>query len=153
MSMMKIAGKTSGNKAVAVACEDNGNIKINREWKQVFTTIINNLEVRGTTVISTANEEQCFDCSPYAFVSLRVKNSLDADIQINFYEDEWKTTSDWLKNLDGSYITLSIPKGGFYFITPEDFPFLKYCKNLKMRIQPTSSATSGSLTIKAVGKC
>ena len=153
MSLLKMAGRDSQNKAVAVAVEDNGNMKMNREWKQVFHPIISASEIRGTEVVVTNTEELAFDCSPYAFVSLRIKNSLDADIQINFYEDRWVTTSDWMKGLDGSYITLSIPKGGYYFITPEDFPFLKYCNYLKMRIQPTSNATSGALSITAVGKC
>lgn len=153
MALLKMAGRNSQNNAVAVACEDNGNMKMNRNWKQEFKTIISGKEIRGTEVVTTCNDEQCFDCSQYAFVSLRVKNSLDADIEITFYEDEWVTTTDWVKGLDGTYMKLVIPKGGFFFITPEDFPYLKYCKNLKMRIQPTSAASSGALTIKAVGKC
>lgn len=150
MSMLRIAGKTKDNKAVGVACEDNGQVKTSREWKQNVVTLMNGQELRSNSVITIINDDS-FDASPYAFTTLRIHNELDANIKINFYDDLTKPTTGWLKNASGSYVEITIGKG-LFIVTPDDVPFLKYCNLLKLRIEPLSVPTTGKLTIHAVGK-
>lgn len=153
MSLLKFAGKNSKNQATAIACDDNGNLKVRKEGKQDVITLVNNLPLRNE-VVNTSDAP--IDCSAYDTISLRVIDSLDTSVTIYFLTDDSIAGTSWVKNIKNEWVMVTIPKPTVnptvFVITPEDVPFLKYCNNLKLRIAASPAASSGTLTIKVIGK-
>ncbi len=153
MSLLKFAGKNSKNQATAIACDDNGNLKVRKEGKQDVITLVNNFPLRSE-VVNTSDTP--IDCSGYDTISLRIIHNLNASVTLHFLTDDLVSGTSWIKNLNNDWISVTIPSPTvnptIFVVTPEDVPFLKYCNNLKLRIAASPAASSGTLTVKVIGK-
>ena len=85
--------------------------------------------------------------------SLRVYNTLDANVVINFYEDATNGMGYWLADKDNSAVGITLAHGNYYMaITPDDIPQLNYLSKIKLRVAAATTPTEGSITIYVVSK-
>lgn len=154
--MMKIAGKTSNSTAKGVRVDSDGNILAvaKREWEQTLLEVLTDDEIRDTTAKKVKPSPN--DVSSFAYISLRIVNSLDADISIQFYDDWHVTGGGVLKDIDGNAFEITVPAKvsatNYIVVTPDDLPILNLLHYLTLRVAAKTTPTSGSLTIFACGR-
>jgi hypothetical protein len=152
MSLIKMGGKSPDGKAKAVSVDANGNVGISRSWRSQTFVILNNAQPR-TDAAFTILGSSALDVRDFGFVSLRFDNSLGVPVNAMFYsDDENRNLDNWMMRNDRSYFSFVIPANGYSMLTPEDMPELNYFRFIKMRLQPQSAPTTGSLTIEVVAK-
>ena len=150
--VLKVAGKDPNGAVKAIAVDADGKDKVTRFWDSTVHVLVDNGQIReDSPVISTASNS--LDLSEYGFVSLRVLNSHDAEVSVMLYEDTAPAGDSWMRRLDGSSITFSVPANSLLIIiTPDDIPELNYIKYLKLRISAKTTPTQGSITVEAITK-
>ena len=150
--VLKIAGKDPNGAVKAIAVDADGKEKVTRLWDSTVHVLVDQGQIReDSPVISTASNS--LDLSEYGFVSLRVSNSHDAEIGVMLFQDVAPSGDSWMRRLDGSFITFSIPANSLMtIITPDDIPELNYIKYLKLRISAKTTPTEGSITVRAITK-
>lgn len=150
--VLKVAGKDPNGAVKAIAVDADGKEKVTRHWDSTVHALVDQGQIReDSPVISTASN--ALDLSEYGFVSLRVSNSHDADVTVMLLQDAAPSGDSWMRRLDGSFITFSIPANSLMtIITPDDIPELNYIKYLKLRISAKTTPTQGSITVRAITK-
>lgn len=134
--------------AVGISVDADGIVETKRIFENTEVSIIDSA-IRASTVLVLP--ETPIDISEYAFVSLRVRSSLDVAVQINLYADV--DTNAWAVDAYDNPLQINIPVSNrLFIITPEDFPAFNVLTKLKLRIAPASTPTTGSLKIWAVLK-
>ena len=154
--MMKIAGKTSGAVAKGIRVDSDGKLIVisEHEWTQTELVCLNASEIRDTNVVVAKPTNN--DVSRFAYISLRIVNSLDASVSIQVYDDWHVTGGSVLKDINGSTIEITVPAKESatqnIVVTPDDLPILNLLHYLTLRVQAKTTPTSGSLSIKAYGR-
>lgn len=142
--MMKIAGKTNDSTVAGVKVTTEGNIEDVRKWHYEYVNILNAAEIRDTSavVVDGGNVED------YGLISLRVINTLDQPIRIQFYTDSTRTGGSSTLNVDGKTYTKVVQNvSGVEILTANEIPFLNHLRYIKLRVTATTAPTSGNLTI------
>ena len=88
-NMMKICGKSEDGRALPFALDNDGVLKVKREWETVNTNIFAAYVTKTGTFKSTT-----FDCSDWGFVSLRIQNNGEKGepaVKFNIYSDRTGT--------------------------------------------------------------
>lgn len=116
-------------------------------WSNTIETLVSQLEIRDSSYHAAGS----VDISEYAFVSIRVGNSLGVPCTMNFYDDRIPTSTTWMSRPDGSYVSVNVPAGSC-IITADDLKELPYFKYLRPIITPASAPESGVITIQIVGR-
>lgn len=116
-------------------------------WSNTVETLVSQMEIRDANYHAAGS----IDISQYAFVSLRIGNSLGVPCTMNFYDDRISTSSTWMSRPDGSFVSVNIPVGTS-IITADDFKELPYMKFLRPIITPSAAPESGTITIQIVGR-
>lgn len=152
-NVMRIGGKADNNTVKGVSVSNDGYVRVEREWKVDATVLMQELEIRDTNAHWT-NENGALDVSDYAFVSIRVNSSLDADVNVVFGEDTHNLTTSLAKDAQGVVIGFSIPANtsGYFVYTPNDIPFLAVVRRLSFRVTAQSAPTKGDFSITVYAK-
>ena len=146
---LPVCGKNPSDLATPVEVTANGELKNVHIWETNKTALLSAEEIRNTTAVVT----NVVDVSDYAITSLRVYNSLDANVVINFYEDATNGMGYWLADKDNLPVGITLAHGTYYMaITPDDIPQLNYLSKIKLRVAAATTPTEGSLTIYVVSK-
>lgn len=149
MSMLKVAGVDGNGQAKAFRIDGTGRTEIAHTWAAEEISVLDSVQIRDTEAAWTDR----VNISGFATVSLRVRNSLDQPVAIVFGVDTGESNTTYLKNYGGSNLGFTIPSGsGIRLITPEEFPFLQYLKNIRIRYSCSTAPESGSLSIDIVGR-
>lgn len=150
MSMLKVAGTNANNAPKSLRTDDEGKLVVRHEWVTEETALVSGLEIRDTV----DHWSDRLDLGKYATVSLRVYNSHNKPVSIIFGRDYSSESTTYLKNYGGATLGFTIPaSSGSRMVTPEEFPFLQYLHNIKLRCAcPDEAPSSGSLYIAIVGK-
>lgn len=146
------------NNAVAKGVSVNSDGKIvsvaEREWKQDAMIVLENSSIRDTNAITAKPSSN--DVSSFAYVSLRIINSLDADISVKFYDDFHVTGGSVLEDINGNAIEINVPAKTNathnMIVTPDDIPALNLLHYLTLRVAAKTVPTSGTLSIYAYGR-
>lgn len=153
MSGIKFFGKDQDGNAKAVKVNNDGIVQVARVWENGVNTIFEQ-EIRDTNGRYT----NLIDVSEYAFVSLRIKNTLVANtdkvkVSFVFLPDVDTSGNTWLQDENGT-IECTVGGGGYdiTMITPDDYPVLNYLTKLRLRVEAKEIPTDGSLIIQAVCK-
>lgn len=149
MKLLSIAGKKDSGVASPFSLNNNGDVKAQRTWGIEEVTIFDALQIRETG----ANWASRISVGKYGTISLRISNTLDQPVVINIGSDFGDDNTTYQKNFGGANLGFVIPSGsGARMITPEEFPWLQYLQYAKLRASCDTAPTSGSVTIKLIGK-
>ena len=149
MSMIKIAGITDNGNPVGLRVDDDGNIQVEHTWEADRIDVFRDLAITDTA----AKWSDPIDISRYAIVSLRIHNSLDQPVTMQFGADTTDTTTAYLYDKNGSNIRLVANNDNkIEILTPEDLPVLHYLKHIRLRAQCDTAPTTGTLTVVIVGR-
>lgn len=149
MSMLKVAGTNADGIPKSFRTDPDGRAEVTHKWITDEIQFVSNVQIRGTEGAWSDR----VDVGEYATISLRVYNSHDQPVTIIFGRDYAAESTTYLKNYGGSNIGFTIPAdSGSRMITPEEFPFLQYLKNVKVRYECSTAPTSGALYMTIVGK-
>lgn len=149
MSMLKVAGTDENGLSKSFRTDADGRPEVTHKWVADEIAIVSGVQIRETGGVWSNR----VNVGEYATISLRVFNSQDQPVSIIFGRDDLTDNTTYLKNYGGSNIGFTIPaNSGLRMITPEEFPFLQYIKNVKVRYECSTAPTTGSLSIIIVGK-
>ena len=142
MSMMKIAGKSPSNTAVAVAADANGCVKVKHVWETVVETLLNEA-VSDTTAHYVPSNSANLDVSDFALVSIKVRNAADKPVNLILADK-----GNYLLNSSGEYNQVTVDAGKMIMITADDFPCLNVVPDFSIRYKYAEAPTnSGKLQI------
>ena len=147
MNVTPIGGKSPSSTLVGIAVDAYGVTKTKKEWENPVETIF-----EGTyedTVVHTQTGVAVSDCGLF---SLRVANTTDSTVNLTFRSDV--TSNDVaLKNPEGTNYEINVAQDSrFMMITPDDYPFMQWIRNLRLGIKFNAVPTTGTLTIYLVKK-
>lgn len=149
MGLLAVAGKNDSGNASAFSVNDLGEVKIQHEWKYDSFLIVDSEEIRSTDAVWSTG----YDVSKYATLSLRIYSNLDQPVSLIFSSDANASNTTYMKNYGGSNLGFTIPDdSGTRMITPEEFPFLQYLVNMRIRMSCSTAPTSGHISIRVIGK-
>lgn len=149
MNMLKVAGNNENGQPRAFLTDDAGRAVVVRKLESKEIRIVDSVEIRSTD----ANWSDRVDVSEFAFVSLRIGNSLDQPVNIIFGLDTGNDNTSYMKNYGGTNLGFTIPaNSGARMVTPEEFPFLQYLEHIKLRYSCGTEPTEGKLSIAIVGR-
>lgn len=149
MSMLKVAGTNADGIPKSFRTDPDGRAEVTHKWITDEIQFVSNVQIRGTEGAWSDR----VDVGEYATISLRVYNSHDQPVTIIFGRDYAAESTTYLKNYGGSNIGFTIPAdSSSRMITPEEFPFLQYLENVKVRYECSTAPTSGALYMTIVGK-
>ena len=148
MSMVKLAGITPDGAAKALAVNENGELKVNHIWETEQTVVMNE-QIRSTSAVTST----AIEIGKYALTSLRIKNTLNKEVDVMVYLDNSVSDTIYLYNAEGAPVKITMPNNGHDMIlTSDDYPFLNYLQYLHLRAQCSEAPTSGALKITVVGR-
>ena len=149
MSMLRVAGTDENGLPKSFRTDADGRPEVTHKWVADEIQVVSSVQIRGTESAWSGR----VNVGEYATISLRVGNSHDQPASIIFSRDDGSNNTTYLKNYGGTNIGFTIPaNSGLRMITPEEFPFLQYIKNVKVRYECSTAPTTGSLSIIIVGK-
>lgn len=149
MSMLKVAGVDENGQPKGIKTNSNGKPEIVHEWAADEISVFSGNQIRDTNAVWSSR----VDVSKYATISLRVQNTHDQPVDVIFGMDTGANNTTYLKNYGGSNLGFTIPASSdARLITPEEFPFLQYIKNIRIRCSCSTAPTAGSLSVTIVGK-
>lgn len=149
MSMLKVAGTDENGLPKSFRTDADGRQEVTHKWVTDEISVLSDVQIRGTE----AGWSNRVNVGEYATISLRVVNSHDQPVSIIFGKDYDTNNTSYLKNYGGSNISFTIPaNSGFRMITPEEFPFLQYLENVRVRYACSKAPTTGTLYMTIVGK-
>ncbi len=149
-NMLRVAGTRENGQAIGFKTDDVGRISITHKRSAECVTIFNRIELRDGNAVWSDK----VDISHFALCSLRISNTHNQPVNFIFAYDALNTdTTTYLKNYGGSNLGFTVPaNSGVRLITPEEFPFLQYLQNIKIRIQCPDAPDSGYLTVIVAGR-
>ena len=149
MSMLKVAGTDVNGLPKSFRTDADGRQEVTHKWVTDEIFIVSDVQIRET---GGAWSDRV-NVGEYATISLRVYNSHDQPVSVIFGRDYFTESTTYHKNSGGSNIGFTIPaNSGLRMITPEEFPFLQYLENVKVRYECSTAPTSGALYMTIVGK-
>ena len=149
MSMLKVAGTNADGVPKSFRTDSDGRAEVTHKWVTDEIQFVSGVQIRET---GGAWSDR-LNVREYATISLRVYNSHDQPVSIIFGRDYSTESTTYLKNYGGSNIGFTVPAdSGSRMITPEEFPFLQYLENVKVRYECSTAPTAGALYITIVGK-
>ena len=153
--MMRMAGRTPNGIAKPLAVNTDGMPIVNKKWAFKAQALASAMEIRDTTN-HYIYEDNSIDISDYPISSLRIRNSMDASVEIRLLYDGNKNQTNWLCDLNDEQNSIVVPAGNnnstWYLVTPDDLPFLNYIKYLKLAIKAETAPTTGSITVDYYGR-
>lgn len=149
MSMLRVAGTDGTGLPKSFRTDTDGRAEVTHKWVADEIAVVSGVQIRETGGVWSNRVY----VGEYATISLRVFNSQDQPVSIIFGRDDLTNNTTYLKNYGGTNIGFTIPaNSGARMITPEEFPFLQYLKNVKVRYECSSAPTTGALYITIIGK-
>ena len=147
MNVIPFGAKSPTNTVVGVSADSNGNIITKKNWENPVSVIFTG--VYNDTVSHTQDGVDVSDC---ALFSLRIANQTSSEVTLTFRSDV--TSNDvTLKDVNGQDYFITVPADKrFMMITPDDYPFLQWIRNLRLSIKFNTAASSGTLTVYLVKK-
>ena len=124
--MMRPAGRTSGGVAKAILVNDDGKPLIDRVWCVTDTKVFD-VEIRDTSAHNNISEGTVLDISSYPVNSLRIRNTTEKAITIQFLNDLNTNNTTYLGVDDTeANIVLSASNKKYQVFTPQEFPSKRY---------------------------
>ena len=149
MSMLRVAGVDETGQPRGFRTDEIGRPEVVHKWGTAEIAVTADTQLRDTSAVWTDR----IDVSQFATISLRVYNSHDQPINVVFGKDTGDDNTTYLKNYGGSTLGFTIPAdSGVRMITAEEFPFLQYLKNVKLRLAANAAPESGKVSISVIGK-
>ena len=147
--MLKVAGVDENGQPKGIRTDLNGRTEIAHKWEADEVSVFSETQIRDTSAVWSDR----VNVSKYATISLRVQNTHDQPVGVIFGVDTGANSTTYLKNYGGSTLGFTIPASSdVRLITPEEFPFLQYIKNIRIRCSCSTAPTAGSLSVTIVGK-
>ena len=152
---LKVGGKYENDgtaTAVGIAVNADGKIEAVRHNEQELVSVLSGIEKRDTATISFYQSD-AVDLTEWTSCCLLVSNTLDADATLRLYSQSNKSSSAYLKDVDGGTYTITIPHtSGEIIITPDDFPILSYLRYFSGGLYFADTPTSGSISLSVLRK-
>lgn len=147
MNVTPFGAKSPTSTVVGVAADADGNLVTKKVWENPVTTIFS-----GTYSDTGNHTQEAVDVSDCGLFSLRVANTTDAAVTFTFASDV--TSNDIaLKNAGGVDCAISVVANKrFMMLTPDDYPFLQWIRNLRLIVHFETVPSTGSLTVYLVKK-
>ena len=147
MNVTPFGAKSPTDTVVGVSADSNGNIITKKIWENPVSTIFT-----GAYNDTLPHIQDAIDVSDCALFSLRIANQTSSEVTFTFKSDV--TYNDIsLKNADGQDYSITVPADKrFMMITPDDYPFLQWIRNLRLSIKFNTAVSSGTLTVYLVKK-
>lgn len=150
--MMRTAGRTSGGVAKAILVSDNGSPIVERSWAAVDTKVFD-VEIRDTNAHNTVTEGTVLDISSFPVNSLRIRNTTEKAVTIQFFNDLNNNNTTYLGVDDTeATIQLSADNKKYQVFTPQEFPFLNYLHYLKFHVKAAETPETGSVVVYHCGR-
>lgn len=156
MNVIPFGAKSPTSTVVGVAANEDGNLVTEKKWKNEVIQIYSSDATPGTSAINCTE----VDLSNVGAVSLRVRTTLDVDINIGLRVD-FLTNTYQMRDAQGDILNVTVEHGTItngtaaaqnVMITPDDFPALQWLAKLRVYFQTTGTATTGTVAIYAVIK-
>lgn len=151
--MMRICGKTDSATAKGVSVASDGSVRTDHKWNCTIIKLFDAMEIRDDSYHWSIPDK--IDLTGYAYISLRVVNTLGTQVEIRFANDIDDGTYPMLLNSNGTIISYVLPSGSWsnmFVVTPDELPILQYLTKMKVWAKPASQPSEGSLTIWIVAK-
>lgn len=152
---IKIGGKYSGGEvpiAKGISVNSEGKIEIIRINETENVVIFSNENKRDTNTMPFYGAD-AIDLSEWTSCSILFKNELDVDVTLRLYSQSNKSSSTYLKDLDGDDYAITLIHGsGEKIITPDDFPILLYLRYFSGALYFSTAPTTGSISLSIIRK-
>lgn len=147
MNVTPFAGKSPSDTVVGVSVDADGKMITKKVWENPVTTIFS-----GTYDDTENHTQEAVDVSDCGLFSLRVANTTDAAVTFTFASDV-TSNAVALKNAGGVDFAISVVANKrFMMLTPDDYPFLQWIRNLRIIVRFETVPSTGTLTVYLVKK-
>lgn len=147
MNVTPFAGKSPSSTVVGVSVDADGNMITKKVWENPVTTIY-----EGTYSDTSNHTQDAVDVSDCGLFSLRVANTTNSAVTFTFASDV-TSNAVAMKNAGGVDYSISVVANKrFIMLTPDDYPFMQWVRNLRLIIKFETVPTTGTLTVYLVKK-
>lgn len=157
MGFLKVGGRYIDSNdteyAKPLAVSEDGLAYVSRVNKMEIISIFNEVSKRDTDTISFYGENT-IDVSDWTSCCILLSNKLDVDASLRLFSQTSKSSSQYLKNVNGEAIAIPLPHitTGEIIITPDDFPILNYLRYFKGGIYFSTAPSSGTFSLSLIRK-